>query len=111
VSGTASSGRLFALSAAASVAAITMVITMVFWTALPGVPPELAVTAGALPATPIVTVAAGAGLSAQEPSLAGEANRFESYLLAHRPYSHLSGMQGIAPYARTVVENEREGAR
>ena len=34
----------------------------------------------------------------------------ENYLLAHRPYSHTSAMQGIAPYGRSVAD-ERRAAR
>jgi sigma-E factor negative regulatory protein RseA len=28
----------------------------------------------------------------------------ENYLLAHQPYSHVSAMQGVAPYVRSVAE-------
>ena len=28
----------------------------------------------------------------------------ENYLLAHQPYSHVSAMQGVAPYMRSVAE-------
>jgi sigma-E factor negative regulatory protein RseA len=31
----------------------------------------------------------------------------ENYLLAHQPYSHVSAMQGVAPYVRSVAEERR----
>jgi sigma-E factor negative regulatory protein RseA len=31
----------------------------------------------------------------------------ENYLLAHQPYSHVSAMQGVAPYVRGVADERR----
>jgi len=87
----------YAMSAAASVAAVAFVV----WTASPGWRAESqlaggqdAVATGA--AVTLVSTAVPAGI--------------ENYLLAHRPYSHTSAMQGIAPYGRSVfVEHEVAG--
>src|SRR5262245_30375310 len=35
------------------------------------------------------------------------ASEVEAYLLAHQPYSHVSGMQGVAPFVRSVSEERR----
>jgi sigma-E factor negative regulatory protein RseA len=35
----------------------------------------------------------------------------ENYLLAHQPYSHVSAMQGVAPYVRSVSEERRTAAK
>ena len=83
----------YAMSAAASVAAVAFVV----WTASPGwrAEPQLAggqdaaTVATAAPVT-LVSTAAPAGI--------------ENYLLAHRPYSHTSAMQGIAPYGRSLSD-------
>ncbi len=83
--------RWFALSAAASVAAVIFV----GWMALSGVQQDtlqIAATADVKP------VAAPAGEGAKD------------YLLAHQRYSPSNAMQGVAPYVRTVAE-ERGGAR
>jgi len=85
----------YAMSAAASVAAVAFVV----WTASPGwrAEPQLAGApeAAAAPVTLVSTV---------------EPPEIENYLLAHRPYSHTSAMQGIAPYGRSVAA-ERRAAR
>ncbi len=84
--------RRYALSAAASVAAVAFV----GWMALPGRQdaPQIA----AVPAAEIKQVAVPAGEGAAD------------YLLAHQRYSPSSAMQGVAPYVRTVAE-ERSAAR
>jgi len=85
--------RWFALSAAASVAAVAFV----GWMALSGVrqdAPQIA----AIPAADIKQVAAPAGEGAKD------------YLLAHQRYSPSNAMQGVAPYVRTVAE-ERSAVR
>jgi sigma-E factor negative regulatory protein RseA len=96
----------YAMSAAASVAAVTLVVL----TASSGWRPEPQLAAG--PATrvsgPVSTVAAGSPAAEAKPPVTGA--EVENYLLAHQPYSHASAMQGIAPYARTVAD-ERWTAR
>lgn len=87
----------YAMSAAASIAAVAFVV----WTASPGwrAEPQLAggpeAAATATQVTLVSTVAPA---------------EIENYLLAHRPYSHTSAMQGIAPYGRSLVA-ERGAAR
>jgi sigma-E factor negative regulatory protein RseA len=95
------SGRLgwYAMSAAASVAAVAFVV----WTASPGwrVEPQLA---GGPAAATVATPAPVTLVSSVPPA------EVENYLFAHQPYSHTSAMQGIAPYARSVAD-ERGAAR
>ena len=85
----------YALSAAASVAAVSFV----GWMALSGVQrdsPQIAATAA--PAVEVKQVAVPAGEVAND------------YLLAHQRYSPSNAMQGVAPYVRTV-SNERGAVR
>jgi len=100
-------GRLawYAMSAAASVAAVALVA----WTALPLIRPQLPVAAGTAANAPIVPVAASA--PASEPKPRPATAEVENYLLAHQPYSHTSAMQGIAPYVRALAEGRDDGAR
>ena len=88
----------YAMSAAAGVAAVAFVV----WTASPGwrTEPQLA---GAQEAAAAATAAPVTLVSSVAPEI-------ENYLLAHRPYSHTSAMQGIAPYGRSVAD-ERRAAR
>jgi sigma-E factor negative regulatory protein RseA len=74
----------YGMYAAASMAAVAVVA----WTAFPGWHES-----AELPADSMVV-----SLPASE---------VENYLLAHQPYSHVSAMQGVAPYVRSVSE-ERE---
>jgi len=89
----------YAMSAAASVAAVAFVV----WTASPGwrAEPQLA---GGQEAATLTTGAPVTLVSSVAPA------EIENYLLAHRPYSHTSAMQGIAPYGRSVA-HERRAAR
>lgn len=89
----------YAMSAAASVAAVAFVV----WTASPGwrAEPQLA---GTPEAATVATEAPVTLVSSVAPA------GIENYLLAHRPYSHTSAMQGIAPYGRSVAD-ERRAAR
>jgi sigma-E factor negative regulatory protein RseA len=91
--GTAEKLRWYALSAAASMAAVGFV----GWMALSGVQQD-APQIAAIPAAELRQVAVPAGEGAKD------------YLLAHQRYSPSSAMQGVAPYVRTVAE-ERSGAR
>jgi sigma-E factor negative regulatory protein RseA len=79
------------MSAAASVAAVAFVV----WTASPGWRTESQLAGG--PAA-VATPAPVALVSSAAPA------EIENYLLAHRPYSHTSAMQGIAPYGRSVAD-------
>jgi sigma-E factor negative regulatory protein RseA len=105
----------YAMSAAAGVAAVALVV----WTASPmwGPGPEIAKgpgsSAGAVAsaARPEIAkgprAAAGAAIPAApqaEAKLPAVPAEVENYLLAHQPFSHASAMQGIAPYARTVAD-------
>jgi sigma-E factor negative regulatory protein RseA len=83
----------YAMSAAASIAAVAFVA----WTAYPGWRAESQLAGG--PETAPVAL-----VSSVAPA------EIENYLLAHRPYSHTSAMQGIAPYGRSVAD-ERGAAR
>jgi sigma-E factor negative regulatory protein RseA len=85
----------YAMSAAASVAAVAFVV----WTASPGwrAEPQLAGGPASTTGAPAVTT-----LVSIEPH-----PEVENYLLAHQPYSHRSAMQGIATYVRA---NDEPGA-
>jgi sigma-E factor negative regulatory protein RseA len=89
----------YAMSAAASVAAVAFVV----WTASPGWRAEPQLAGG--PETAAAVIAAPVTLVSSVPPV-----EIENYLLAHRPYSHVSAMQGIAPYGRSVAD-ERGAAR
>ena len=80
----------FLVSAAASVAAVALVL----WATLP-----------ILRSQPEFAAKASAPVAETKPSLAlGEV---ENYLIAHQPYSKSSAMQGLAPYIRTVSDTGR----
>jgi sigma-E factor negative regulatory protein RseA len=80
--------RRFALSAAASVAAVAFV----GWMAMPGMQQD-ALQVAAKADVKQVAVPAGEGA--------------KDYLLAHQRYSPSNAMQGVAPYVRTVAEERR----
>jgi len=84
----------YALSAAASVSAIAVVGWMAFSTG--NVVNPQSELARALPAAPTVQVA--------EPQLvsAPSDGQMNEYLLAHQGVSPSSGLQGVAPYIRTI---------
>jgi len=86
----------YGMSAAASVAAVAIVA----WTAFPSwhEGPQLA---GSNVATTQEVVPAD-NLVVSLP-----ASEVEAYLLAHQPYSHVSAMQGVAPFVRSVSEERR----
>jgi sigma-E factor negative regulatory protein RseA len=85
----------YGMYAAASMAAVAVVA----WTAFPGwhaqfpLAGSLATTTAVIPAESLVV--------SLPPS------EVENYLLAHQPYSHVSAMQGVAPYVRSVAEERR----
>jgi sigma-E factor negative regulatory protein RseA len=96
----------YAMSAAASAAAVALVV----WTALP----TLRTNQPAIAMAPVAPVAADSGqevsvlpASATTDPRTGPvltAEEAENYLFAHQPYSHSSAMQGVAPYVRTVSD-------
>jgi sigma-E factor negative regulatory protein RseA len=87
----------YAMSAAASVAAVALVV----WTASPlwHAEPQVATAPAETGGDAVSAVAI-----ATDPKLAVTSAEVENYLLAHQPYSHTSAMQGIAPYVRTVAD-------
>lgn len=88
----------YALSAAASVAAVALV----GWMALPLFePPQQVASRTPAPAAPVAAVA--------EVQPVPAAHGVNDYLLAHQRFSPSSAMGGIAPYVRTV--SEERGAR
>jgi sigma-E factor negative regulatory protein RseA len=89
----------YAMSAAASVAAVAFVV----WTASPGWRAEPQPAGG--PESTAAAIGAPVTLVSSDAPV-----EIENYLLAHRPYSHVSAMQGIAPYGRSVAD-ERRSAR
>jgi len=83
--------RMIALSAAASMTAVGLVVWAVLQTGAPHAPAELTVAKAA----PIELASADVN----------------PYLLAHQEYSPNVGMQGMAPYIRTVSEIREVNAR
>jgi len=89
-SGTVKRLSRYGMYAAASAAAVATVV----WTAFPAWhEPQLA--GGSVAATEVPS----------ENLLVS--SEVENYLLAHQPYSHVSAMQGVAPYVRSVAEERR----
>jgi sigma-E factor negative regulatory protein RseA len=84
----------YAMSAAASVAAVAVVA----WTAFPGWH-ESQVAGNAVTTT--------AEIPSENLVVSLPYSDVENYLLAHQAYSHVSAMQGVAPYMRNVAEERR----
>ena len=84
----------YALSLAASIAAVIFV----GWMALSGTEPVTPQVA-AVPASESRQVAVAAGKGTND------------YLLAHQRYSPSSALQGVAPYVRTVADERRNPRR
>lgn len=92
--------RLFALSAAASVAAVALV----GWVALAPQPgADSAIVASAPPKPAVV--------AAKEPAAVPLTTAADDYLLAHQAYSPRNGFQGVAPYVRTVATRQADVPR
>jgi sigma-E factor negative regulatory protein RseA len=89
----------YGMYAAASLAAVAVVA----WTAFPGWHAETQL-AGNSPATT-------AAVPVESVVVSLPASEMENYLLAHQPYSHVSAMQGIAPYVRSVAEERRAAGK
>lgn len=91
----------YALSAAASVSAIAVVGWMAFSTG-PAINPQIEL-AKAAPSAPAVNSA--------EPQLVSSpsGDQMNEYLLAHQGVSPSSGLQGVAPYIRTISATTQAG--
>jgi sigma-E factor negative regulatory protein RseA len=78
------------------VAASAAAVAVVAWTAFPGwhAEPHLAGN----------SVATTADIPDENVAITLPASEVENYLLAHQPYSHVSAVQGVAPYVRSVSE-------
>jgi len=85
----------YGMYAAASLAAVAVVA----WTAFPGWHTESQLAGS--------SVATTAEIPAESLVVNLPASEVENYLLAHQPYSHVSAMQGVAPYVRSVSEERR----
>ncbi len=94
--------RWYALSAAASVAAVIFV----GWMALPGVQSEAVQTAS----VPSIQAVNGP-LAEVKPVALPVDERAKDYLLAHQRYSPSNAMQGVAPYVRTVADERSVSLR
>ena len=92
----------YALSAAAGVAAVGFVGWMAF-PALQGSGPEIVKA----PAPPPQEVAVAAAPAA--PAAVPAAQGVSDYLLAHQRFSPAFAMQGVAPYVRTVSDEQAGG--
>jgi len=90
----------YGMYAAASAAAVAVVA----WTAFPGWHEDAQVAGGN-------TVATTAEIPSDTLTVSLPASEVENYLLAHQPYSHVSAMQGVAPYVRDVSEERRVVAK
>ena len=89
----------YGMYAAASLAAVAVVA----WTAFPGwhSEPQLAGN----------SVATTAEVPSENLVVSLPPAEVENYLLAHQPYSHVSAMQGVAPYVRSVAEERRAAGK
>ena len=83
----------YALSAAASIAAVAVVLTLV----LTDNPLKPQVQIAAAPKTE------SASQVAPRPVAAAHQGRVNEYLMAHQEYSPSTALQGVAPYVRTVA--------
>jgi len=71
-------------------------VAVVAWTAFPGWHADPQLAAG--------SVAAAADVPSENVVVGWPASDVENYLLAHQAYSHVSAMQGVAPFVRGVSE-------
>jgi len=85
----------YGMYAAASLTAVAVVA----WTAFPGWHTE-----SQLAGSPVATTAE---IPVESLVVNLPASEVENYLLAHQPYSHVSAMQGVAPFVRGVSEERR----
>lgn len=96
--------RRFALSAAASVAAVALV----GWVALA---PQPGADQALVASTPVAPQKPAAVTAAKEPARLPLTDAADDYLLAHQAYSPRNSFQGVAPYVRTVATRPSEGRR
>jgi len=89
----------YGMYAAASLAAVAIVA----WTAFPGWRTESQLAGS--------SVATTAEIPAESLVVNLPVSEVENYLLAHQPYSHVSAMQGVAPYVRSVSAERRAAAK
>jgi sigma-E factor negative regulatory protein RseA len=94
-----------ALSAAASLAAVTVVLALVL--ADNPLKPQPPVAVAPKPAPPVVAQAP----VQPRPVPAARQGRINEYLMAHQEFSPSTAFQGVAPYARTVSETHDDSAR
>ena len=95
----------FALSAAASVSAIAIVLTLVL-TDNP-LRPQSQIAAAPKPES----IADSRVIARTRPVAAADQGRVIEYLMAHQEYSPSTSFQGLAPYVRTVSETHDGNAR
>lgn len=91
-----------ALSAAASLAAVAVVVSLVF-TENPLKPVDQVATVVKPEVAPVKAVSVAA---APRPVLAANQLRVNEYLRAHQEYSPSTALQGVAPYVRTVAATQ-----
>ena len=94
-----------ALSAAASVAAVAVVLTVV----LADNPLKPQALIAAAPKIDAPTVAQG--VMQPRPVAAANQGKINEYLMAHQEFSPSTALQGVAPYVRTVAETHDGSAR
>ena len=92
----------YALSAAASLAAIAVVLTLVLADNPLKPQPQIAVQEIAAPVIAQVD-------TPPRPVAAADQGRISEYLMAHQEYSPSTAFQGVVPYVRTVTET-RDGS-
>jgi sigma-E factor negative regulatory protein RseA len=90
----------FALSAAASISAIAVVLTLAF-TDNPLRPQPAPLAAAPRSEAPVVAQAEPTA----RPLAAASQGKVNEYLMAHQEYSPSTMLQGVAPYVRTVSES------
>lgn len=114
----ASTAAWYALSAAASLAAVALVAWMALSSDRQDAAPQVATgsaAVGVAKSPPAVQRGASQlaqnapGATIQPTPDASKTREVENYLLAHQRFSPSNAMQGVAPYVRLVAE-EREGA-
>ena len=86
----------YGMYAAASMAAVAVVA----WTAFPSWHEGQQLAGNTVATTQEIVPAENLAVSMP-------ASEVEAYLLAHQPYSHVSAMQGVAPFVRSVSEERR----
>jgi len=99
----------FALSAAASLAAVALVGWPAFAPQKTGEPVTLAKAPAAAPALQSTPQLASVPGQAAPPAIVPLPNAANDYLLAHQGFSPRLDLQGMAPYVRTVSDSSQDG--